>query len=319
MLLAALLSVLLAPLWIPAVIAADLLPGRRAAARCAAAVTFILQCEAIGILASAGIWLLSGPWLRGDRQRYLAWNSALQVAWARSLFAGARRIYGIELEVEGLEEAREAPFLLFPRHTSLVDTVLPVELLGPSGMRFRYVLKRELLWDPCLDIVGQRLPNCFVERDSEQSAQEIARVAELARGLSAAEVLVLYPEGTRFTEARRDQRIERLRARGSSPLLELTQGLRRVLPPRPGGPLACLAAAPGVDCVFLAHTGLEGAARFRDLWRGDLVGQKLQVRLWRVRRAQIPDGDEARTAWLNREWARLDAWVVEHEQRGWTG
>ena len=33
-------------------------------------------------------------------------------------------------------------------------------------LRLRYVLKRELLWDPCLDIVGQRVPNIFVDRDA---------------------------------------------------------------------------------------------------------------------------------------------------------
>ncbi len=315
MLLAALLSLLLAPLWIPLAFAADRLPGRRAAARFGAALALYLQCEAIGILACAAIWLGSGVWLGRGRARFLGWNAALQRWWGGALFEGARRIYGLELEVEGASALAPTPLLVFPRHTSMLDTLLPIVLFGGSRAQVCHVLKRELLWDPCLDIVGHRLPNCFVARDSEQSAREIARVAELARGLADDSALVLYPEGTRFSEARRERSLARLAARGPGPLLEAARALRRVLPPRPGGALACLAAAPArADCVFLAHTGLGSAASFRELWRGDLVGRAVRVRLWRVRRSEVPDGDAARLAWLYREWALLDAWVVANER-----
>ncbi|MDC0708578.1 hypothetical protein POL68_08865 [Stigmatella sp. ncwal1] len=45
--------------------------------------------------------------------------------------------------------------------------------------QLKYVLKRELLWDPCLDVVGRRLPNVFVERSGDRGKAEIEAVATL--------------------------------------------------------------------------------------------------------------------------------------------
>jgi hypothetical protein len=50
-------------------------------------------------------------------------------------------------------------------------------------IRLRYVLKRELLWDTCLDIVGNRLPDVFVDCFSDDASREIGQISELARGL----------------------------------------------------------------------------------------------------------------------------------------
>ncbi len=311
-LLAALLSLLLAPVWIPLAAAFDLLGGgRRAATRGGAFLTLYLQCEAAGILASFLLWLASGvgPW--ASRERFLAGNFRLQCAWGRALFEGASRIFGFRLEVEGAEALSPAPFLLFPRHASVADTLLAVVLISAvHGTRLRYVLKRELLFDPCLDIVGNRLPNFFVDREAEQSEREVEGVRRLAEGLGPAEALVLYPEGTRFSPEKRARALARLRRRADPAFLARAERLRRVLPPRVGGPLACLEGAPGADCVFCAHAGFEGAASLTDLWSGSLLGQKVRVRFWRVPRAEIPAGREARIAWLLGQWERVDAFLA---------
>jgi 1-acyl-sn-glycerol-3-phosphate acyltransferase len=305
-------SALLAPLWIPALALADALrPARRGAAlRAGAMLAVYVHCEAAGLVASALVWI-AGPGRRGPaRERFLRRNLALQRWWATALFGAARRIYALELEVEGAEAAARGPLLLFPRHASVADTLLPAVLVtAPHGIRLRYVLKRELLWDPCLDVVGQRLPNVFVRRGSEDSAREIAAVRELARGLGADEGVLLYPEGTRATPEKRARVIERLRAAGEVERALRAGRLRHLLPPRRGGPLALLEAAPEADVVFCAHTGFEGAATLADLWRGALVASRVRVRFWRVPRAEVPEGHEARIAWLERWWERLDAWV----------
>jgi 1-acyl-sn-glycerol-3-phosphate acyltransferase len=307
----ALLCLLAAPLWIPLALVLDLLGGgRRSAARCGAFLTLYLQCEAAGILASALLWLASGVWLGASRERFLAWNFRLQCAWGRALFEGARRIFGFALEVEGAEALRATPFLLFPRHASVADTILPVALISAAhGTRLRYVLKRELLFDPCLDIVGNRLPNFFVARNSERGEAEIAGVRRLAQGLGPGEALLLYPEGTRFSAAKRERALARLRERADPAFLARAERLQHVLPPRPGGALACLEGAPEADCVFCAHVGFEGAARLSDLWRGDLTGGSVRVRFWRVPRAEIPTSREDRIAWLLGQWERVDAFV----------
>jgi len=303
-------SVLLAPLWIPGLAIADALrPARRGAAlRAGAMLAVLLQCEAAGLLASFALWV-AHPGGRA-RERYLARNLALQRAWATALFGAARRIYGMGLDVEGEQAVAPGPILLLPRHASVADTLLPEVLVGaPHGIRLRYVLKRELLADPCLDVVGNRLPNVFVRRGSEDSAHEIAAVAALASGLGRDEGVLIYPEGTRFSAAKRRRVLERLRAAGDAERLAYAERLRQLLPPRRGGPLALLEAAPAADVVFCAHTGLEGAASLADLWRGDLVGSRVRVRFWRVPRAEVPAERSARARWLDAWWERLDAWV----------
>ena len=87
--------------------------------------------------------------------------------------------------------------------------------------------------------------------------------------------------------------------------------LRHTLPPRPGGTLALLEAAPGCDVLFLVHRGLEGLVSLRDIWRGGLVGLTLEVALWREPAASLPTTPEARREWLWARWQRLDDWLEE--------
>jgi len=98
-----------------------------------------------------------------------------------------------------------------------------------------------------------------------------------------------------------------LRAKGQGALADIAAGYRSVLPPRTGGPLALLQAAPDADVIFVEHVGLEGAASFGEFWRGALVGKTLRVRLRRVAAAAIPR--EARERWLFEQWAETDRWI----------
>ncbi len=92
-------------------------------------------------------------------------------------------------------------------------------------------------------------------------------------------------------------------------LLALAEQLRHTLPPRLGGPLGLLQRNPGLDVVFCAHTGFEGAATFRDLLGGALVRREVQVAFWRVPFAQIPLERDARAQWLYQHWRRIDDWI----------
>ena len=140
------------------------------------------------------------------------------------------------------------------RHASIVDNLLPALFVAaPHGLRLRYVLKRELLSDPAIDIAGGRLPNCFVRRGADDAEAEIARVRALAAGLGPDEGVLIYPEGTRFTAAKRERAIER-QPRAAE--------LRNVPPPRPGGTLAVMET--GADVVICAHHGLDGFASIGD-------------------------------------------------------
>jgi len=278
--------------------------------RLAAFLPAYLSFEVLGLAAVTGLWLvhalLSEPnWLRAH-QRLQAW-------WLNSLFGTAKTLFGWELATFGTENAAPGPVLVFSRHASLIDTLLPAVVLERgAGLRLRYVLKRELLADPCLDVVGHRLPNAFVDRSGLRSADEVARVGQLARGLGSDDGVLIYPEGTRFTPHKLTRALKRLAARNDGDPLDAERSLRHVLPPRPGGPLALLESAPRADVLLFAHTGLEGLASLRDLVWGPLLDREIRVQLWRIPAAEIPPDAERRKRWLLARWAEIDAWVDAH-------
>lgn len=277
--------------------------------RCLSFFAFYLCCEVVGILASLFAWVFSGVWA-GRRQRFQHWNFALECWWARTLLRGAQRIFGMRIEVEGLDEVQDGPIILFIRHASVGDTLLPAVLISDRyGLVLRYVLKRELLWDPCLDIVGNRLPNCFVRRGSGESAREVAIVQHLMEDLGPNDGVLIYPEGTRFTPGKRARVIARLAAGTDAALLVRARALRHVLPPRLGGPLALLARNQGADAVFCAHIGFDAAGTFRELLNGSLVGTVIKVCFWRVPCEAIPTDRAAQIEWLYDHWGRVDAWI----------
>jgi 1-acyl-sn-glycerol-3-phosphate acyltransferase len=196
------------------------------------------------------------------------------------------------------------------RHASLADTLLPTVLvLRRHKIRLRYVLKRELLWDPALDVAGNVLPNYFVDRGSTDAAAEVDRVRSLGVGLGERDGVLIYPEGTRFTEEKRERIIEILRHRFPH-LVARAEALRGVLAPRQAGVLALLEA--GTDVVVCAHVGLDGLSHVKRVWRGGLVGVIVKVAFWRIVASEIPAGDEARIDWLFAQWRLVDDWVCNH-------
>lgn len=298
-----------APLWAPLAFVADLLPGRRAALRFLSFLWVFACYELAGVAASFWMWLRArvrtptpDEWLRASYE--------LQAWWAAGLLAAVRRIYGVRFEVEGADKAGPGPIVLLVRHVSVGDTLLPAVFAANSNLRFRYVLKRDLLWDPCLDIVGNRLPNAFVRRDGLGSGDDITRVEALARAAGAGEGVLIYPEGTRFSARKRSRLIRRLADKGDDATRALAEELQTVLPPRPGGTLAALRGLPQADVVICAHSGFEGIATVGDMWRAVLVGCTVRVRFTRVPRAEIPTDERAQVAWLNDAWRDVDRWVT---------
>jgi 1-acyl-sn-glycerol-3-phosphate acyltransferase len=307
-----------APVWLPLVMLVDLVRHSRGVAlRSAAAITVYLSCEMIGIVASAGLW----AWnliLPLDAERWAEFHFRLEAWWGTTLFRAAVRLFGLQLEVEGDVDLGRGPYLLMLRHASTIDTLLASALVSHAhGLRLRYVLKQELLWDPCLDVVGHRVPNVFVDRFSDDSPLEIRRVQELARDLGPRDGILIYPEGTRFSKTKRQRVLERFNQKGDVKMLEYARSLEFVLPPRPGGTLGLLEAAPEADVVVCAHTGFEGAASLAQLWMGALVHQVIRVQFRRIPRDEIPTERDARIAWILEEWQRVGAWVESHQSNAW--
>ncbi len=289
-------------------------PVRGAATRLTAFLWCYLAAEVVGVASLFAIWILSAA---GLRRAYLVDATyAVQRRWAGSLFAIAQWLFALRFVVENDACAARGPVLVFIRHASLVDTLVPtVFVTGRHGIRLRFVLKRELLVDPCLDIAGLRLPNCFVARDGKETDAELDRVRALGASLSDREGCLIFPEGTRFTAGKQRRALERIAA--SDPVRHArVRELTRVMPPRTGGALALLESSPGVDVVFISHHGLDGFAEWHDIWRGGLVGREVRVKMWRVERARVPENRDERIAWLDREWAEVDAYVRAFDASG---
>lgn len=302
---------LTAPLWAIGGLAVDAVAGQaRLLPRTRALAFFALYlgCEAAGILAAAFLWAVTLGGRAGGEARWRELNAALQRRWTDALFFGARRLFSVSVVTEGLTPPPRGPLLLFVRHASTADTVLAAALVAnPGKLLLRYVVKRELLRDPCIDIVGRRLPNAFVHRRGPGLEAEVAAVASLAEGLDERSAVLIYPEGKRFSEERRSAAVGSLGEKGRHDLAAIASGFRHVLPPRLRGPMALLEAAKGVDVAFLEHTGFEGAASFAEFWSGALVGATLHVRLRRVPASDVPA--EGRDRWLFERWAEVDEWI----------
>ncbi|CAN5864615.1 hypothetical protein BH23ACT5_BH23ACT5_04450 [soil metagenome] len=265
--------------------------------------TVYLLAETVGLAAAAWSWATSPSRPVLERRTY-----AIQGRWAATLLTATERIFGLVIRAEGSEVVTPGPVLVLARHTSVVDNLLPARFVTSlGGIRLRYIMKRELLMDPALDVVGNRVPNVFVDRTGDSEAS-LTAIADLATGLGPNDGILMFPEGTRFTSSKLAKSLAVLERR-SPRLHELGRELVSVMPPRVAG-VSVLLDACRADVVVLAHRGLEGFARVADIWRGAMVGRTIDVKLWRISRDTIPDDRSDRAAWLFGVWLEIDRWVM---------
>ncbi len=285
--------------------------------------------ESVGIFALTALWVGSGfGWkLRSDR--VVRAHVKLEGWYLGGLVKSAQKVLGLRLVADGVPAdlavpdpfragsgRGSRPVLVFSRHAGAGDSFILVQLLVDRyGRRPRIVLKDLLQYDPCIDIVLNRLPNRFISPDPPPGAGVIESIAALAGGLERDGALILFPEGGNFTERRHARAIEKLEAAGHHRDAEIARGLVHLLPPRPGGTFAAIDAAPDADILFVAHTGLEQLSSVGDLWRGLPMDRDVLVSWWSVDRADVPTDPAARVDWLFDWWVRLDAWIDLHHDR----
>lgn len=303
------------PLLLPLLLIADTIAGRQQA--WCRLLFFMIGwgiCEIGGLLASFALWMFGGAFLGWQNPTMQASHLRLQNVWASTIFGVAKRCFRLRFELTGEVPPPDRPLILFCRHASMIDSFLPAVLFGPRQWRLRYVLKDTLQLSPCLDVVGHRLPNHFVKRG--RGEQEGEAVAALASGLTPGEGILLFPEGTRFNSRRHKEAMERL-AKNDPERLTRLQGLRHVLPPRTRGPQVVLEQAPDADLCLLTHAGFDGFANLGDFLGDGLIGRQILVKLETFDRVQIPEGRDARVAWLDEQWIKMDAWLdTVHQELG---
>ena len=237
----------------------------------------------------------------GTRAR-TARTFAIQRLYTAAHLTCVRALFSLRFVVENAELARTGPFVAFVRHASLVDVLVPGAFIANvHRLELRYVLKKELLAEPCLDIAGHWLPNHFVSRSGDDTQRELAAVRALKTGLGEREGVVIFPEGTRFSARKREKLL-------AGPDRDRALALKHLLPVRPGGTLALLDAEPACDLLFVGHHGLEGLTGLRDIWRGALVGRTITVRFWRE-----PPPATDKLAFVDQCWKRIDDWLETFE------
>lgn len=311
------LAITTLPLWLfVALIITPFVPGRWRVFRLLAMALVYLVYESIGIIILTGMWVWSGFGARMRSDSIQAQHYELMRWFLTGLYRVGVRLFKLDVELDmpggslDLSGIHRRPLLVFARHAGPGDSFLVAYgVLVQLQRRTRIVLKDTLRLDPCIDIVLSRLPNRFIAPNPKAGEDIIEAIGELAEGMDERDALIIFPEGGNFTERRRVRAIERLRHRGHHDEAHKASLMRNVLPPRPGGALAAIAATPVTEIMFVAHTGLDHLDSLADIWRGIPMDQSLKVRWWIVPEEELPEGQDERIDWLFEHWAAVDEWI----------
>jgi 1-acyl-sn-glycerol-3-phosphate acyltransferase len=315
-----LLAVLLVttlPVWlIVAVALSPFMPGHLRVPRLVWLAIVYVVWDAAALVALAGLWVASGfgwkirsPWFQ--RAHYVLTGGFLRV-----LFWLAKWSLHLAIDVVGTDPDTALPGrpeIVVSRHAGPGDSFILIHaLVNWFAREPRIVLKATLQWDPAVDVLLNRLPNRFISPGSTRTTSLEREIGDLATGLDDNDAFVIFPEGGNFSPRRRLRAITRLRDRGLPDLAARADKLRNVLPPKPGGLLAAIEAAPDAGVIFVAHTGLDRMLTVGDVWRELPMDKRLVMRFWSVPPEDVPADEAERVAWLYDWWARIDAWIDEH-------
>lgn len=266
--------------------------------------------ETLGVSAAALLWATG----QGDN---VDAHYRLQRWWAARVVGALRYTIGLGIEVYGAQDLGEGPFVALCRHASLGDALVSAWVFGTHAqLRPRYVLKKELSLDPCLDVVGRRIPNYFVDRTSANMAAELQGIEQMADRLGARDVAVIFPEGTRTSDSKRQREIARLEGRSPERAQRLSQ-LRHLLPPKPAGASTLLNAVPKAHVLTVWHIGFDGLDTFKGILR-HIGSKKAHAKVViRTHLRHTVDTGENFVAWLDEQWLEMDA-AVAKEWKGTT-
>jgi 1-acyl-sn-glycerol-3-phosphate acyltransferase len=273
--------------------------------------------ELVVLIVCGLLWLASGFGLRIRAPRFRRLHYRLLQWLVHGFATRAMELFHIEVATTGSAEAIAAmesdqPLLFFSRHAGPGDSLLLVDLLSTQYDRLpSVVFKDTLAIDPCVDLIGHRLPHAVLDTSEPEECERL--ITEVSSRLSPQGVLLLFPEGANYSPQRRRQALGKLRRKGQRHEAEAGEQMRHVLPPHPGGALAALRGNLDADVIFGAHTGLGLAAFPGQVWRNPPIGRTLRTRMWLVPAAERPDDPEEQVAWLYGWWKRIDEWV---EQQG---
>lgn len=294
------------------------LPGPLRSLRLLAFGWLYLGLELLVMPIAFGTWLASGLGWALHRPTFVAWHYRLAAAVIAILAWVGSRTFALTIHQQppgspaasGPTACGERPLLVLSRHAGPGHSLLLIHHLFSSARRRpRIVLKHTLQWDPMIDLVFNRLPMTFVDPASLRQSGTIAGIGRLAATMAPGDALLIFPEGRNVTPLRRRHAIARLRQAGREQAARRAERIVHLMPPRPRGMQAALAARHDLDVVVVAHTGFDDLTTVPALWRAVPVNKTLHLQWHSVPAARVPRDLRGLAAWAFAEWERMDAWV----------
>lgn len=214
-------------------------------------------------------------------------------------------------DIRGVENLREdTSYLAVSNHQTWVDIPALIESLNRRTPFFKFFLKKELIWVPLLGLAWwgldypfmKRYSKAFLEKHPELKGKDLEITKAACELFKRQPVTVVnYLEGTRFTEAKRQQQ--------QSPY-------RYLLKPKAGGVAFVLATlGEQLDAlldVTIVYPGSQ-APGFWALLNGsisrviiDIQVRELDPALWSGDYENDPEFRQTVQAWVNRLWLEKD-------------
>ncbi|MFG0533364.1 acyltransferase [Pseudomonas sp. yb_2] len=214
-------------------------------------------------------------------------------------------------DIRGVENLRrDTSYLAVSNHQTWVDIPALIESLNRRTPFFKFFLKKELIWVPLLGLAWwgldypfmKRYSKAFLEKHPELRGKDLEITKAACELFKRQPVTVVnYLEGTRFTEAKRQEQ--------QSPY-------RYLLKPKAGGVAFVLAAlGEQLDAlldVTIVYPGNK-APGFWDLLNGsisrviiDIQVRELDPALWAGDYENDPEFRQTVQAWVNQLWVAKD-------------
>ena len=214
-------------------------------------------------------------------------------------------------DIRGVERLRkDTSYLAVSNHQTWVDIPALIESLNRRTPFFKFFLKKELIWVPLLGLAWwgldypfmKRYSKAFLDKHPELKGKDLEITKAACELFKRQPVTVVnYLEGTRFTEAKRQEQ--------QSPY-------RYLLKPKAGGVAFVLAAlGEQLDAlldVTIVYPG-DKAPGFWDLLNGsisrviiDIQVRELDPALWDRDYENDPAFRQTVQAWVNQLWLEKD-------------
>jgi len=214
-------------------------------------------------------------------------------------------------DIRGVDRLRkDTSYLAVSNHQTWVDIPALIESLNRRTPFFKFFLKKELIWVPLLGLAWwgldypfmKRYSKAFLDKHPELKGKDLEITKAACELFKRQPVTVVnYLEGTRFTEAKRQEQ--------ESPY-------RYLLKPKAGGVAFVLAAlGEQLDAlldVTIVYPGNQ-APGFWDLLNGsisrviiDIQVRELDPALWAGDYENDPEFRQTVQAWVNQLWVEKD-------------